>query len=128
MDFKSILGTKPGEFQPLARKLGFEFVSTSRSTMPGGEFDYTYQIAGNMLRITTLMDTAVSVTLVDKLTFSALETTVKENTELHESAQLSITPPPGVTCEVRKDEEFWYSTRKGDNFFAVSVTSRAMFP
>lgn len=128
MDFKAILGTAPGTFQPLVRKMGFEFVSTSRSTMLGGEFDYTYQIAGNMLRVTTLMDTAVSVTLVDKITFSALETTVKENTELHEDAKLSIAPPPGVTCEVRKDEDFWYSTRKGDNFYSVSVTSRAMFP
>ena len=128
MDYKTILGTAPGAFQPIVKKLGFEFISTSRSTMPGGELDYTYQIAGNMLRVTTLMDTAVSVTLVDKITHLSLELFVKETTELHEDAKFSMAPPPGVTCEVRKDEEFWYSTRRGDNFFAVSITSRAMFP
>ena len=76
-----------------------------------------------ILTIDSEAKVCICVSVAEK-DFQAVKEWVESSTKIIPDAKLYATPPPGVTIEVREDDQFWYSIRKSETVYNVTITQR----
>lgn len=124
-DIRALIGTKESNVVEKMKELGYIFVGSEPSPYYKGQTLMVYQRYDTQLILTIDSEAKVCICVsVAEKDFQAVKEWVESSTKIIPDAKLYATPPPGVTIEVREDDQFWYSIRKSETVYNVTITQR----
>jgi hypothetical protein len=124
-DIRALIGMKESKVVEMMKELQYVFAGPTPSPYYKGQTLMVYQRYDTQLILTIDNEAGlcICVSVAEKF-FQAVKEWVESSTKIIPDAKLNATPPPGVTIEVREDDQFWYSIRKSEEVYNVTITKR----
>ena len=124
-DIRALIGMKESNVVEKMKELQYIFVGPEPSPYYKGQTLMVYQRFDTQVILTLDSEAGLCICVsVSEKHFQAVKEWVESSTKIIPDAKLFATPPPGVTIEVREDDKFWYSIRKAEDVYNVTITQR----
>lgn len=124
-DIRALIGMKESNVVEKMKELQYIFVGPEPSPYYKGQTLMVYQRFDTQVILTLDSEAGlcICVSVAEKY-FQAVKEWVESSTKIIPDANLNTAVPPGVTIEVREDDKFWYSIRKAEDVYNVTITQR----
>jgi len=124
-DIRALIGMKENNVIEKMKELQYIFLRPEPSPYYKGQTLMIYQRYDTQVILTLDSEAQVCICVsVAEKHFQAVKEWVESTTKIIPYAKLNATAPPGVTIEVREDDKFWYSIRKAEDVYNVTITQR----
>lgn len=124
-DIRALIGMKESNVVEKMKELQYIFVGPEPSPYYKGQTLMVYQRFDTQVILTLDSEAGlcICVSVAEKY-FQAVKEWVESSTKIIPDAKLNVAAPPGVTLEVREDDQFWYSISKAEDVYNVTITQR----
>jgi hypothetical protein len=124
-DIRNLIGRKEELVIENMKELKYLFLASLDSPYYQNHKLLHYQRFDTKAVLAIQTGVCVSVSIVEK-DYQQIKEWVESSTKIKEDAKLTYQAPDGITTEVREDEIYWYSIRKSEEFYGVSITKKTI--